>query len=312
MRDFLSGSETPNLEIAIRTLALGGFFLDGAIRNPGYALLHMTRRDEFGVEHKYSFAVFENEPSEEQIETAKIDVKHNHSNLVVISPTLSENASYIEWDSFINLFGGPILSSSVLEPEFNDQLLALGKNQLPSGLIGKPDDLFEIYVRNALEFLFRCRVIRYGQDRKFEARPDGIVIQDRNFTALYDAKAYSNGYIVTEDSIRQFKSYVDEFKKRYGYYFEVNSFIVISGQFPHEKATLEQRSREMQSLTGVPLTFLTSNALVEIINLLLDSTSTRRSINWKRIFVNPVIEKKHIEHELKLIGKDKIIPTNVR
>lgn len=261
MKDIFSDPDNPNLEIAVRTLALGGFFLDGAIRNPGYALLHMTRHDEFGVQQKYTFALFENEPTNDQIEAAKIDVKHRKSSLVVISPSISENSTYIEWDRFINIFGGPVSSSSVLEPEFGSQLIALGKNHLPKGLTGKPDDLFEIYVRNALEFLFRCRVIRYGQDRRFEARPDGIVIHEKNFVALYDAKAYSRGYEITETSLRQFKSYVDDFKRRYGQYFDVNAFIVISGLFPHKKKTLEKRSREMQSVTGIPLACIQADTL---------------------------------------------------
>lgn len=308
MRDIFSGPDHPNLEIAVRTLALGGFFLDGAIRNPGYALLHMTRHDEFGIPQKYSFAVFENEPTDDQIETAKIDVKHKKSNLVVVSPSVSGNPSYIEWDRFINLFGGPVIKSSVLEPEFNYQITALGRNQLPEGFTGKPDDLFELYVRNALEFLFRCRVVRYGQDRRFEARPDGIVIHEKDFVALYDAKAYSEGYEITEISIRQFKSYIDDFKRRYSQFFEVNAFIVVSGFFSQKKGALEKRSREMQSVAGVPLSCLNTDILSEIIQIFLRKPYIRRSINWRKIFTNPIIEKKHVEDEINVIEKDKIIP----
>ena len=83
----------------------------------------------------------------------------------------------IEWDRFLNLFGGPIFGLSPLESDFGTQLNQLGQNKLPLGLEGKADDLFELYVRNAFEFIFGCKVIRYGQDRRFETRPDGIILQ---------------------------------------------------------------------------------------------------------------------------------------
>lgn len=310
MKELFDSGDGPNLSVAVRTLTLGGFFLDsgeGAQRNPGYTLLHMNRDDEFGVEHKYSFAIFDQKPTPAQVNAANIAATYKHSNLVVISSVSSDEVESIEWDRFINIFGGPVLSSSVLEPEFKSYLATLGRNTLPELLTGKPDDLFEIFVRNALEFMFDCRVVRYGQNRRFEARPDGVVIQGKGFTALYDAKAYAEGYKVTIDSIRQFKSYVEEFKRRYNQYFEMNTFIVISGFFPHEHKTLEERSRAMLAEARVPLSFLSADTLGEIIELLSNSPLTRRSIDWRKVFANPVITKSLIEKELETLKKDKII-----
>jgi len=58
---------------------------------------------------------------------------------------------------FINLFGGPVLSMNPLEPGFVDHLNTLAYNQLPNGIQGQPDDLFEAYVRSALEFILVLR-----------------------------------------------------------------------------------------------------------------------------------------------------------
>jgi hypothetical protein len=312
MKDILDGPDDPNLEVSVRTLTLGGFVLEGAERNPGYALLHMKREDEFGIEHNYSFAIFENDPTPGQVDAANIATTHRESKLVIISPNFCSNNSFIAWNRFVNIFGGPVISSSVLEPEFPNELILLGKNKLPDNLTGKADDLFEIYVRNALEFLFNCRVVRYGQNRRFEARSDGIIIQSKDFTALYDAKAYSDGYDVTENSIRQFKSYTEEFKRRYFQFFELNTFLVISGSFIQKKKTLEKRSREMQAEAGVPLSFISADVLADVVKLLSGFPLARRSINWRKVFANPVLEEGQIEKELEVIRKDQIISEHGR
>ena len=116
-------------------------------------------------------------------------------------------------------------------PEFIENLVILGHNQVPENLSGKADDLFEIYVHTALEFILGGRVVRYGQARLFEERPDGLAIPNPHFVALYDTKAYTNGYKVTENSIRQFESYINYFVSIYSDWYKLNSFINISGEF---------------------------------------------------------------------------------
>jgi hypothetical protein len=303
-------SNPPNLQVAVRTLTIGGFALEKASRFPGFALIYMYRYDEFGVKQQYCFSLFENEAEAEQIQSAEIAAKHNKAELVIIGPTQVHEKPNVVWNRFLNLFGGPVYSYSPLEPDFGDYLRQLGFNTLPAGLDGKPDDLFELYVHKALEFIFGCKVHRYGQERRFEARPDGIIIQDKMFSALYDAKAYSNGYDVSLDSIRQFSSYVTEFRNRYSQYFDLNTFIVISGSFPHSKETLEGRSRQFLSEASIPLVFLTAESVVQIIDLLSNFPSARRSINWRKIFVNPVVDPALVKAELQLINKDKIIVKN--
>src|SRR6266850_8122845 len=213
----------PDVSIAVRTLTTGGFILESAERNPGYILLHMSRIDEFGASHHYCFAVAEEHFGQAQVETARIAAEYRHAQLVLIGRNDSTLPT-VEWDRFINLFGGPVFSASPLEPDFADHLIALGHNRLPDGLQGRADDLFEAYVHVALEFMLGTRVVRYGQNRRFEARPDGIVLPYRNFAALYDAKAYREGYEVTAETIRQFKSYVEDFSSRYQSYLALNAF----------------------------------------------------------------------------------------
>jgi hypothetical protein len=262
--------------------------------------------DEFGAGHHYCFAVAEKRFGRAQVATAQIAAEFRHAQLVLIGPSDSTLPT-VEWDRFINLFGGPVFSASPLESDFAGHLIALGHNTLPGSLQGRADDLFEAYVRIALEFMLGTRVVRYGQNRRFGARPDGIVLPFRNFSALYDAKAYREGYEVTAETIRQFKSYVEDFSSRYQRYLSLNAFVVISGSFPHEAETLARRSRELLVECRVPLAFLTAGSLAEIIALLAQHPKARRSIHWPRIFVEPIISPQHVRTELEAVLRDCVI-----
>lgn len=303
----MRGTLNPDLTIAVRILITGGFVLQNVQRQPGYALISAVRSDEFGAIHHYCFALSESTFSQQQIEAAKIASIHHTAQLILVGSGVYDVPT-VTWDRFVNLFGGPIFSMSPLEPEFGKNLVQLGHNQMPVGLEGRADDLLELYVHAALEFTLGGRVIRYGQERRFEARPDGLAIPGSNFTALYDAKAYTEGYEVTIEAIRQFSSYVNEFKSKYEAYLpRLNSFLVISGSFPHNDEILDRRSRDFLAVCGVPLSFITAETLAQIVSLLTEHTATRRSINWSRIFTNPVVKYQQVESEVKVLHRDGII-----
>ena len=298
----------PEIPVAIRTLIGGGFIIDNVQRNPGYILICAYRNDEFGAAHPYSFAIAEAHLTNNQVDAAKIAADYYNTQLIIVG-SCDKEVPMVDWSQFINLFGGAVLSTSPLESAFRDQLLILAYNQLPSGLEGKADDLFEIYIQIALEFILGGRVVRYGQSRQFEARPDGIAIPSLDFSALYDAKAYSDGYKITSASMRQFKSYVDDFSQRYQSYLpRLNVFLVISGKFPHRSRTLEERSRELFSQCRVPLACLTANSLIRILEIIADYPQFRRSVNWSRVFADPIIKPDRVMQEIKAITSDQVIP----
>jgi hypothetical protein len=297
----------PDLSLAARTLLAGGFILDTAEPKPGYAVLVVHRLDEFGLAHRYCFAIAEEEIGQSEIEGASIAAEHYQADLIVVGECDAEVAS-LGWDRFVNLFGGPVFGLSPLESQFREQLGELAHNQLPEGLEGEPNTLFEEYVRSALEFIIGSRVVPYGQKRRGEARPDGIIPPNRGLYALYDAKAYSKGYKVTIDTLRQFESYVKEFEDRYeGYLPRLNAFIAVSGHFPHRDKTLEDRSRDLYELCGVPLSFLTADTLSQIIEILSDKPSIRRAIRWTRVFADPIVRSQRVEQERRTVLQDDAI-----
>jgi hypothetical protein len=302
--------ENPDLSIAVKTLITGGFILESTHRNPGYATLSMMRPDEFGQIHHYCFVIAEEVLSSTQIEGARIAATHENAILVLVGPVDTKDAS-IPWKRFLNIFGGPVLDMTPLEPEFPDRLVQLGHNILPSGLQGEPDDLYELFVRAALEFVLGTRVIRYGQDRLFEARPDGISLPDHGFTALFDAKAYAGGYEVTTTTLRQLREYVIDFSNRYNAYLpRINTFMLISSAFQQKDDALVTKSRDLIASCGVPITFVTSNILAQIIQIFLEHPAARRSVNWSRIFADPILEIGRVQTEVRAVLHDGIIPNH--
>lgn len=306
----LQPEETPLLPafpLVVRALLYGGFDLDRVEREPGYALFVASRPDEFGVPHRYCFAVFEEEFSFSQVETVKIEAEHYGAEPVLVGEG-NADVPRLGWDRFIGLFGGPVLSLKPFEPRFREHLRELGRNRLPEGVRGEPDDLFEVYVREALEFVLAARVRRYGQDRRFEVRPDGIVLPHRNFYALYDAKAYGKGYKVTQASVRQFGSYVEDFSARYGTYLRrLNCFLVVSGSFVQGERALERRSREFVAKHGVPLSFLKADALGEMVEVLSGTPVVRKAIDWSSVFSDPVAQESRVRAEVQAVLRDETI-----
>lgn len=297
----------PDLSVTVRMLTSGGFILEDAQRHPGYTLIFASRYDEFGAAHVYCFVLAEDRLSAAQVEAARIAADYHGAQLVLIGHS-DEQVLIVDWQRFVSLFGGPVLSTHPTESSFANELIQLGHNQLPEGLQGKPDDLFERHVRVALEFLLGGRVIRYGQDRRFEARADGIVLPTLDLSALYDAKAYSEGYKITANSIRQFKSYVEDFTSRYrAYLSNLKTFLVISGHFPQRESTLAGRARDLLDECRVPLCCVSASALGEMVQLLSCSPQLRWSIRWSRIFADPVVKPEKVLQEIEAITKDQII-----
>ena len=303
-----SPPDSPDLTTAIRTLITGGFILESTHRNPGYAILSMVRPDEFGQIHRYCFAIAESHLTPAQLKSARIAANHDKAHLVLVTPGPAD-PPVIPWQRFMNVFGGPVLDSSPLDADFTERLVALGHNRLPPGLQGAPDDLYELHVRSALEFLLATRAIRYGQARLFEARPDGIALPQSGFTALFDAKSYSDGYEVTLTTLRQLRDYVDDFSRRYSAFLpRLNTFLLVSGSFQHQDETLAARSLDLIASCGVPITFVTSQALGAVVALLAQHPAARRSLNWSRIFSDPILRVDRVQDDLSAVLRDGILP----
>jgi len=208
---------------------------------------------------------------------------------------------------FFDQLGGPVASSIVLEPAYTERLSVLAENRLPANLVGRPDELFEIYVHAGLQFLFQGRVQRYGQDRRFEVLPDGFVETGSAPLMLYDCKAAHNGYTLTRDSIRQFSEYVKQFHERYDRIVgRLHSFLVFSSQF-QDVATLRTRSSELYVECQIQMVCITAECLGKIVQLFAKNVEYRKTVDWRQLLVSPTIEFEAIETNLATRQKDGIV-----
>ncbi len=293
-----------------RTLLSAGFVVTNFSRKPSYIAFHAFRSDEFGVRTRYLLA-FNNGGNFTQtdFDALRKSAKYNSESLVIVGIVDKPDADdtpIISPETFLKRLGGAVSSYLPLEPFYSEHLEKLGRNELPAGLTGKADDLFEEYVHVGLQFLLRHRVIRYGQERLFEKLPDGIALGG-NILLLYDCKAAGKGYEISSISMRQFVDYVNAFHRRYqNYVGRINSFLVISGYFQHPNS-LDDRSRELIAECGVPLSFLNAKDMGDIIKMFVENPVYRQSLDWRRIFSGGVVRPAAALEDLRARYKDGVI-----
>ena len=211
-------------------------------------------------------------------------------------------------DQFHDRLGGAIHSVLPLQPEYCAHLEVLGHNAVPTELNGTADDLFEEYVHAGLQFMLGRRVIRYGQERRFETVPDGVAFDHAAALILYDAKAAKNGYDVDTTSVRQFGDYVRRFDAAYERLLgRLSAFVVVSGSFENGDESLEDRARDFLAEYGCPLSFMTASEMGAIVNLLAAQPLFRRSIEWKRVFSRAIVRVGDVQAELGRLNRDGLV-----
>jgi hypothetical protein len=300
--------ELPNL---MRTLLAAGFDVTRVDRKPNYLALTLGRPDAFGIGIKYILAY----AGDRLISMADLEVlkklsAKESSALVVVSKNQSsseDSTVMLTRAKLFSLVGGIVSSVLPLEPEYGDQLRILAKNEQPKDLSGPPDDLFEAYVHAGFQFLLRGRVLRYGQERRFEAVPDGLVLGKGGLLILYDAKAAADYYEITKTTIRQFADYVKQFHSRYEQYVgRVHAFAVVSYAF-QDQGVLADRSNELYAECGIPLVCITADSMAHMVSLFADRPIFREIVDWKNIFAAPVLKFSKVKQAVDARKRDKVI-----
>lgn len=300
--------ELPNL---MRTLLAAGFEVSRVDRKPNYLALNLERPDEFGIGIKYLLAYAgDGVISDADIDGLKKPAASQSSSLVIVSGNTNipaGSAVVITKAKFFGLVGGVVSSVLPLEADYGTQLTVLAKNKLPPGLAGEPDDLFESYVHAGLQFLLRGRVLRYGQNRRFEAVPDGLAIVKGAPLILYDAKAAKDPYELSKTAIRQFSDYVSQFHNRYEEHVgRVHAFAVVSGSFQGRDVLME-RSNELYAECHVPLVCVTAESVAQMVSLFADRPVFRSVVDWKNIFVPPVLDFAKVKEIVDARKRDEVV-----
>lgn len=294
-----------------RTLYGSGYTITNVEQKPSYIVFRVAREDLLGAMLQYSIA-FTTSPLTRGEVAAFIKGAHHHAAIPIIVGEVehvTSNITVISLSQFYDRLGGSISSTLSLQPSYPQMLTELGRNRLPNGLSGKADDLFELYVHAGIQFLFQTRVMRYGQERLFQAVPDGLVLGHGAPLTLYDAKAYADGYPVNKNSARQFSDYVRDYYKRYGHgYGDVYAFLVVSGSFRVGPKALASRSQEMYAECRTALSFLDATELGRLVAMFVESPAYRQTIDWKRVFARPVVLSADVHTDLDQRLQDGVLP----
>jgi hypothetical protein len=303
---------TPQTELAtfIRTLLGAGLTITNVSTKPNFTVVNAERFDEFRLSSRYVFVYCTSGAlSRADCRTINKLVEETHAALVIAGDTEERpiTGAVLSKQDLLSRLGGAVSSLLPLEPNYPAELVILSSNHLPNGLKGTPDDLFEAYVHAGLQFLLRGRVLRFGQERRFEALPDGMVINSAAPIILYDCKAAASGYEITKDTIRQFTDYVNDYQTRYESYLgRPHAFLAVSSSF-QESSTLQQRSNELYADCQVPLVCMTAHTLADCIGLFAECPRHRMAVDWRRIFVPPQVETSGVKKELVARTKDSVI-----
>lgn len=271
-------------------------------------IIHVYKYDKLGAEVKYSILFTLDKKENSIIETLLSVAGEFKATPIIVSDEikLSDCKCYSR-SEFFNFFGGILNTGLILIPKLSEVLDLLGHKKLPKGLTGKPENLHELYVKECLQFIMESPTRRYGIDRSFESLPDAVVLSKEGFMLLVDSKSYSNGFGFEADDLKRFKSYVEEFRLRYSFFYgSVLSFLIISGGFTDSQTAINSRSDELYKMANCKLSYMTSRELGAIVELVRENTAMRSSINWRNIFSQLMIDTKLVEKEIKRIEKDNI------
>lgn len=277
--------------------------------SPVCALINIHRLDDLSTSVNYTILFSIEEPSESTLGLLETTAKAKPSRSIVLSKVKPKGQfTWYTPDEFYAILGGPVTSGIILAPDLPELLDTLGKNALPEGVDGKPDDIFEDYVKECLQFLVNAPAWRYGQERRFEKLPDGLILGRDGFLLLFDAKAYAGGFPVSADDIRRFASYVRDFSTKYEDAIgRVHCFLVISASFDQGSKALSDKSNEMYATCQTKLGFMEAKTLGHAVELIRENISLRNSIDWRRVFSNDVVTLASVESQLRSLIKDNLL-----
>ena len=293
----------------LTTLIINDFQLQSINRiSKDNSIINASKTDRLGAKICYSILVNSVNGSQSLIQNLLNTASALKSTPLIISDTLStKECKTLGFDEFSNLIGGFVNTGLILIPTLVEIMNSLGHNRLPTELEGQPDKLLEIYVKECLQYLMVSPVKRFGSNRSFESVPDGIVLGKNQFTILFDAKAYKDGFSFEADDIERFSKYVNDFNARYSPFIVVFYFLVVSGHFNDSEQSIINRSDALFNKCRAKVSCIESGELAKIVNIISKQPSQRNAIIWSNVFQNPIISEKSISQELKRIEKDQLI-----
>lgn len=209
---------------------------------------------------------------------------------------------------FYELLGGEVRTDRIFRDGLPALMDKLGRNQLPRGFAGKPDQLLETYCQDCWSYLLNSPVRRFGQERSGERLGDGLVLSPRRYNLYFDAKAYSGGYHPDSADMRAYEEYVRDFNERYQTYLgPIACFAVISGRFSKAERTLNERAQEFRGRINTQMIFITAKQLAVAVDAVRSIGYRRRAIAWNLILAGAVFDERKLEKEIRRVERDGVV-----
>ena len=306
-----SESASEVLSNVVRTLLINGYSID-SFDQPcaGVWIINVRKLDVLGAQSR-AVLLFSPDVSEALRQRVSAEAQRYGGLAISVNTgteVLSAGERLYMLSEFFALLGGEAKVDRILRADLKSTMIELGHNRLPAGFIGTADDLLEDYSKECFQFLLECPVRRYGQERKFEKRPDGLALGRRGMNFFYDSKAYGDRFHPTADDIRRFASYVDDFNNAYAAYVgRISTFIVISGSFSTDRNAILEKSNDLFAMCHTPLSFIAADDLAEMVQLSCSAGRARGAIDWKRVLVPGLVEISRLRSELSKVDKDRIV-----
>lgn len=296
----------PQTQIAVRTLIVAGYSIEGSHRHPRHIEILCKQTDVLGASLPYLIAVTEfDELSDQEIGDIYHSAENQNRTPVIVTAIPSEGT--ISWEDFTEALGGAVPSWQALSPEYDEALVTAAKNQLPAGETeGEAWLIFEDLVGSGLEFIFGRRVRRLGGRLRGRAVSDMQAQMPTRDVLVADTKASADGFNVTWSELRPLVEYVKRQRVRQIGQVELSGALMVSSDFKQTDSRLLELSLEFSAETKVHLSFIDANVLVATIKLFRVKPNVRNGIRWNQIFKGGRIDLSIIKTEMRAVDDERV------
>lgn len=269
-------------KVATRTLIAAGFVITNFRRQPRHGEFFCERNDQFGAKVRYLLVVLDaDDPAEGELEFAERSARQEGRIFVAVAKAPGPNC--LGWEEFLDALGGAVPSWRALSSSFSSILLTAASNILPPGFTGEAWQLFEDVVADGFEFILGHRVQRLGGHQRGQRVADMITVTPDDQLLIVDAKASGKAFDANPPNLRPMAEYVDTQRVRQRGGIAIGAAVLVAKSFEQDEQRLQEIAREFQADRRVPISFLSADIMLLMIEKLSSNSRVRNSIRWARV-----------------------------
>jgi hypothetical protein len=295
----------PLLPTAIRTLLASGFKITGADHYPRYAEISCERSDLLGATVPYRIAITDMEA----FSAAEVDDIHRSAKVegrVTVLVSASASDVSIGWADFLAAQGGAVPHWRALADTYEEALLTAATNQLPPQTAGEAWQVFELLVADGLEFIFARLVHRLGGQKRGERVGDILAMTPDARLIVVDAKAARSPFDATWGELRPLVEYVQRQRARQQGQPGVAGGLLVSSAFRQPPTALASLAADFLAHTSLPLSFIDSAFLAEVVQQFRRRPELRSAIRWSHILRPGYVALSDFEREFKAAANERV------